>query len=321
TNNTTSIGLAASGSGNIPSFNAINTGTAPVVATVTVTPSFTNAGVTCVGTPGTFTITVNPIPSVNTVASQVLCNGFSTAAVNFTGNVAGTTFSWTNSVPGIGLSASGTGNIASFKAINTGNSPVIATITVTPIANGCSGTPVSFTIRVNPTPTITLSTSIPPLLVPGRLLNITATTNPSGGSFVWFRNNVVVQNQAGPVLPNIDIDALGTYRTQYTDPNGCVSVSSDVVVAADKTEKLFIYPNPNRGIFQVRLYEESTQEITVNVYDSKGSRVYQKKTITTGPFTQILVNLGQGARGTYLVEVLKQNGQRAGTKPVLVTFF
>ena len=61
-NNTPSIGLAASGSGNIASFNAVNTGTTPVVATITVTPSYTNAGITYTGTPQSFTITVNPLP-------------------------------------------------------------------------------------------------------------------------------------------------------------------------------------------------------------------------------------------------------------------
>ncbi|MCK7538012.1 MAG: hypothetical protein MZV63_47170 [Marinilabiliales bacterium] len=61
TNSTPSIGLAASGSGNIPSFTATNIGTAPVTATITVTPSFEG----CAGTPQTFTITVNPTPALN----------------------------------------------------------------------------------------------------------------------------------------------------------------------------------------------------------------------------------------------------------------
>ncbi|MEZ5071163.1 MAG: hypothetical protein R2751_09380 [Bacteroidales bacterium] len=37
-NDDTSIGLGASGSGNIPSFTATNVGTAPVTATIDVTP-------------------------------------------------------------------------------------------------------------------------------------------------------------------------------------------------------------------------------------------------------------------------------------------
>ncbi len=134
TNNNTSIGLGASGTGNIASFNGVNTGTSPVVATITVTP----VSGTCSGTPVTFTITVNPTPVVNAVSNQAVCNGAPTAAVSFSGAVPGTIFSWTNNTPSIGLAASGTGNIGSFNAVNTGTVPVVATISVTPSTNSAS---------------------------------------------------------------------------------------------------------------------------------------------------------------------------------------
>jgi trimeric autotransporter adhesin len=145
TNNTTSIGLAASGTGNIAAFIATNTGTAPVTATITVTPSLNG----CTGTAKTFTITVNPTANVTAVSNQTLCTGAATTAVAFTGTVAGTTYSWTNNTPSIGLAASGTGNIASFTAVNTTSTAVTATITVTPTAAGCPGTAKTFTITVN----------------------------------------------------------------------------------------------------------------------------------------------------------------------------
>ena len=77
TNNTTSIGLAANGAGNIPSFVAVNTTTAAVVATITVTPVYTGGGTTCTGTPTSFTITVNPNPSLIVVADPgtTICEG------------------------------------------------------------------------------------------------------------------------------------------------------------------------------------------------------------------------------------------------------
>jgi len=49
TNDDPSIGLAADGTGDIASFTATNTGTVPVVAIITVTPEFDNAGVVCSG--------------------------------------------------------------------------------------------------------------------------------------------------------------------------------------------------------------------------------------------------------------------------------
>ena len=78
--------------------------------------------------------TVNALPTVNTVANQTVNNGSKTAAVSFTGT--GTTFSWTNDTPGIGLAASGVGNIGSFTAVNNGSLPITAKITATPVSEG-----------------------------------------------------------------------------------------------------------------------------------------------------------------------------------------
>jgi hypothetical protein len=151
TNSNTTIGLGASGSGNIPSFTATNSGTTAVTSTITVTPSASGCG----GTPQTFTITVNPTPTVTQPSNQALCNSAASSAVNFSGAVAGTTYSWTNSNTAIGLGASGTGNIPTFTATNAGTTAISGTITVTPSASGCGGTPQTFTITVNPTPTVT----------------------------------------------------------------------------------------------------------------------------------------------------------------------
>jgi hypothetical protein len=110
----------------------------------------------CQGLPVSVVVTVNPDPSVDDPTDQAICNGSPTASVNFTGAVPGTVYNWINDTPSIGLAATGTGNIASFNAVNTGTSPVVATITVTPSYTNAgityTGTPQSFTITVNPLP-------------------------------------------------------------------------------------------------------------------------------------------------------------------------
>jgi len=85
------------------------------------------------------------------VSSQTYVNGNLTTGVSFSSN--GNTVNWVNDTPGIGLAASGTGDIAPFTAINTGTTDIVATIIATPVSpgSGCTGTPVSFTIRVTPT--------------------------------------------------------------------------------------------------------------------------------------------------------------------------
>ena len=47
----------------------------PVTVTFTITPSYTNAGVTCNGTPVTATVTVNPLPTSSAGADQTVCAG------------------------------------------------------------------------------------------------------------------------------------------------------------------------------------------------------------------------------------------------------
>ncbi len=138
--NTASItGIAASGSGDI-SGSLINTTGAPLTVTFTITPTANS----CPGTAITAIVVVNPLPTVNPVSNQVLCNNSSTTAIAFSGAVSGTTYNWTNNTPSIGLAASGTGDIASFVATNAGNTPVVATITVTPTStSGGGGGPVS----------------------------------------------------------------------------------------------------------------------------------------------------------------------------------
>src|SRR6185312_2204719 len=111
--------------GTIPSFTATNGGVAPISATITITPKYTFGAVTCNGPTKTFTITVNHTPSVNAITSQEICNGTSTAAVAFSGT--GDNYTWTNSLPSIGLPAGGSGDIAAFTAVNATGAPVTAT--------------------------------------------------------------------------------------------------------------------------------------------------------------------------------------------------
>jgi hypothetical protein len=85
------------------------------------------------GSPITGEVLVNLPPDVDQPEDQVVCNNGATAAVNYTGSIAGTTYIWTNTSTAIGLAVSGTGNIPSFTATNPTKAPVTATVTVTPL--------------------------------------------------------------------------------------------------------------------------------------------------------------------------------------------
>lgn len=73
---------------------------------------------------------VHALPTVDPVPNFVYNNGDLTTPINFTGNA--NYFIPTNNNPAIGLPTPGDGDIGSFIATNTGNTPLIATVTVTP---------------------------------------------------------------------------------------------------------------------------------------------------------------------------------------------
>ncbi|MFY9309535.1 MAG: T9SS type A sorting domain-containing protein [Bacteroidia bacterium] len=77
TNSNTAIGLAASGSGNLPSFVPINSSASPVTATISVKATLNG----CTGPATTFTITVNPCCVATGSQAHTFVNGNN--AVNF----------------------------------------------------------------------------------------------------------------------------------------------------------------------------------------------------------------------------------------------
>ncbi|NBO61705.1 MAG: hypothetical protein EBU82_12205, partial [Flavobacteriia bacterium] len=191
TNTNASIGLAASGNGNIPVFTATNNGTVPISGTISIIPSLTTNGQACPGAPVSTQFTVNPNPVMNAPASGNFCHG-SNAAYNFTSNIAnGVTYAWTNTNTTIGLGASGSGNLG-FAAQNLTSAPILGTISVIPTftANGlaCPGAAQTFTIQVIPNPTVNAQANI--TLCTGQQSTAISFTSPvAGTTFAWTNAN------------------------------------------------------------------------------------------------------------------------------------
>ena len=84
TNDNTIIGLAASDTGDITTFEADNDTNDPIIANITVTPSYDAAEeLSCPGDSITFTITVNPTAQVNEIEDIILCNGVESIPIEF----------------------------------------------------------------------------------------------------------------------------------------------------------------------------------------------------------------------------------------------
>ncbi len=100
-------------------------------------------------------VTVNPTPVATAPANVIACKGGTVPAILLTGTPTGVVFDVSHSNTSIGVSnANGVTSIPSFTAINTGTTPVVDVVTITPKANGCTGTAITFSITVNPGATV-----------------------------------------------------------------------------------------------------------------------------------------------------------------------
>jgi len=238
TNTQTSIGLAASGTGNINSFQAENTTGNAVTSNISVIPNFQG----CVGNAQNFTIQVNPTPTVDQPTNQILCNGSATSAIVFTNTSnPNYTYSWQNNTPSIGLASSGVGSIAAFTASNTGSTPINANITVTPQFNGCVGTPKSFNILVNPTPNVSAPSNN--TVCNGTQINaIQFSVNPSNATVNWTNTQTSIGLAATGTGNITSFQALNTTGTAVTSnisvrPNfqGCVGNAQNFTIQVNPT--------------------------------------------------------------------------------------
>jgi gliding motility-associated-like protein len=114
------------------------------------TYTFTSAPGQCATPTATLTVTVNPTPTVNAIENMTINDGTTVPATSFSGNPNGVGYNWTNSNTAIGLGASGTSNVPSFKAANMSSQNISSTITVTPTLNGCNGSSKTYTVTVVP---------------------------------------------------------------------------------------------------------------------------------------------------------------------------
>jgi hypothetical protein len=170
---------------------------------------------------------------------------------------------------------------------------------------------------VNPLPTITLTASRPAALLPGQSLTISTTVNPGGGGFAWYKNLQVMTGITSNNLPGLTVDNIGTYRAVYTDPNGCVTTSADLIVSGQASDNLYVYPNPSNGQFQVRFYNSANEAVSVTIYDDKGAKVYSRGLVTTISYTKIDVDISRLPEGIYMVEVMNAAGKRIGVKKII----
>ncbi|MDY8136901.1 PKD-like domain-containing protein, partial [Aquimarina sp. 2201CG5-10] len=192
----------------------------------------------CLGDDYTFTVTVNPKPYVATAPTQTICgddtlNHHLTADVN----VIGTTFSW---------SAADNPNVMGETTVNSTNTSITDTLvnisgtvqtviyTIIPISpDGCLGDDYTFTVTVNPKPSVTTAPTQAICSDTTLNHNLTTDVNISGATFNWSATdnpNVTGEtttNSTNTSITDTLVNISGTVQTVIytitpTSPDGCV---------------------------------------------------------------------------------------------------
>lgn len=215
-------------------------------------------------------VAVNPVPTVNGGADQVVCAG-ETVVLNANGAAV---LQWNNGV---------TNNVG-FSAVAS------QTYVVTGTTNGCEDTD-TVSITVNALPTVDLGEDTV------TCANYGPITLNAGAGFAAYQWN----NNATTATTNALV--TGTYSVTVTDQNGCqnsdaIVVTFDPCLGVDEQAvALVLFPNPTTGMLTVQ--STSNEPMQVEVMNTAGQLLLTS--------TETNIDLSSAAAGTYLVRVQQGN--------------
>ena len=237
TNDNPSIGLASAGTGDIASFEGLNTTTDNQTASISVVAALNG----CSTPVQTFELTVKPRPTaIASISNQDNCCGNTSTEINFTSDLVGTTYNWTNDNPNIGLGNSGSGTITAFTVVNPTSVDQAATLTATPEAFGCAGTPITTSILAHPCLTVT-NNSIAPICAGETTQPIQLTSSVSGVTFDWTNSNASVGLQASG---NGMIPSFTGLNTSQSPNTASISVAPSLGTCTGDAVILSLVVNP-----------------------------------------------------------------------------
>ncbi len=282
--------------------------------------TFANVAVPCTSPSRTITVTIND--SVKIVSQPVNTSACQDKTATFTVGATGTglTYQWQVILPGgtsyNNISNGGVYSGVTSATLSVSNPPAsmdgyfyrCLVSGITPCGGKITN---AVKLTVNAFPIVTIDASPYRKLFPGLRTTVFSTVGTPGGTYAWLRNGVAVSGSTSSLV--VGVDGIGDYSVKYTDLNGCTSTSNTVSISDSASGKVFIYPNPNGGQFQVRYYSVNNNTGLprgVNVYDSRGKRVVTQTYSITAPYSRMDVDLSNYSTGVYWIEVVDVNGNR-----------
>ena len=127
--------------------------------------------------------------------------------------------------------------------------------------------------------------------------------NSAGGWKIYFKDTVVDGNNTNAFFNSLIFQLCRT---------------ENVAVLASESfglDNFVIYPNPNKGNFNIQFNSNTSNEIKVNVHDLRGREIYNNNFNNSGLFNES-IQLNNAQSGIYLVTV--QDGDRKEVKKIVI---
>ena len=233
-NATPNVFGALPGNGNLIQQELSTNGLTQGSVVYTITPDSNG----CPGSTIDVTITVDPLPDGTAlVAKNPICSGEATK-IDLSSTI-GASFNWTVIQTGVTGATKGTG--ASIEqTVQAGTVAGIAGYIITPILNGCEGTPNPVIINVNPLPVAVIQEDgLLCIRKDGTVKSsFILNTNLSDADydFVWYKDNAVIPPPFPPLLPptnSYEVTEIGDYYVAVTNKlTTCYAESNSALITS-----------------------------------------------------------------------------------------
>jgi len=174
-------------------------------------------------------------------------------------------------------------------------------------------------LKVNVLPTVAINATPASAILPGQSITLTATTSTFFNLYKWFLNGNLISGQTGNSIL-VGSDKKGNYTLTVTDANGCSGSSAAINVKDSILNTALIYPNPNKGRFQIReeSFTSDNKGRRVNIYDSKGALVYSKEFIVNFSYQPMDFITEKLSEGIYLLALYDSKGNQLKSERLLI---
>ncbi len=346
------VGFGLNGRDSIPTFTATNLDTAVIVAKISVAGTVGNNN-QCKGQDTTFTITVKPSPPKPNFTSLSrysdndtlqLCNGSENINFNVTTPAKGVTYNWTSTASRQTVlirDANDTNTVISFYDQGTNTIKVTATKKVATDTVGCTNT-VSQIVKIE-----NLTSGIDKRKIfkmqPGNLLIY---PNNSLAGYQWGYDAIFhtsPDSSFGPPVPIagqvyqffipgskfLNGDSLDETKYLYwllLTNQGCSTrvyyngpYANRVMetVPADSTIRLQLFPNPNKGDFEIALKGNIYGNIKAEIHNAMGQVVYTKNFVKTAPDVNEKLRTGNLPGGIYFLILYSSDMKKVSSRFVI----